>query len=153
MWTTRHTSEHSPIADKVRKVTLDASSPEWGHIVARLADDIHSVNPATVTVVRCENKRLFIPYDVEREKIKKRALEKEMKWIEKMAMKQQDRNKANRRLEEMEEAAVVIQGSFRTHKARKVTNALKEEKARRDLEKATLPPTLEDDSHRLFDDD
>lgn len=89
----------------------------------------------------------------EREKLKRRAIEKEIKWIEMMATRQHDRNKANRRLEEMEGAAVVIQGSFRCHKAKKISIAMREEKRRREAEKLASAPTVDEDYDRLFADD
>ena len=88
----------------------------------------------------------------EREALKRRALEKEMKWIEKMALKQQERNRANRKMEEMNQAAVVIQNSFRGHAARKMTKTMKEEQKRRKLEMEMLGPSVEEESARLFDD-
>ena len=56
-------------------------------------------------------------------------------------------------MEEMEEAAVVIQGSFRCHAARKMTMVMKEEKKKRDQLKKTAGPSLDEDMSRLFGDD
>lgn len=88
----------------------------------------------------------------ERERNKRRVLEKEMKWIEKMALKQQKRNKQMMKDEEREQAATVIQGGYRTMAARKMVKAMKEDKRRREEERKKNGPTLEEESARLFDD-
>eukprot|EP00227_Mantoniella_beaufortii_P020366 CAMPEP_0197583806 /NCGR_PEP_ID=MMETSP1326-20131121/6601_1 /TAXON_ID=1155430 /ORGANISM="Genus nov. species nov., Strain RCC2288" /LENGTH=362 /DNA_ID=CAMNT_0043148079 /DNA_START=48 /DNA_END=1136 /DNA_ORIENTATION=+ len=86
----------------------------------------------------------------EREKIKRRALDREMKWIEDMAKKQQERNKQNKKLEERNEAATQIQNLYRGHAARKVMTVLREERKRQALLNPFNKPTMEQDSQRLF---